>query len=182
MPVYLTAVFPKFREEGRMLISKLALCCSVPNLWRGRVGALQTNSVLFAERMGTAPMHNAAPLPAGPLHLTESVDGSIIAMHSISHKIFFLPNRQLNLGACFPHLLFALCFYEFELNTAVKIICYLICVSVGIKADVFFLLMRKWANQYWQTPCLNVSEHLNISSWDSQHCKWASKQTKHTNQ
>ena len=127
-------------------------------------------------------MHNAAPLPAGLLHLTESVDGSIIAMHSISHKIFFLPNRQLNLGACFSHLLFALCFYEFELNTAVKIICYLICVSVGIKADVFFLLMRKWANQYWQTPCLNISEHLNISSWYSQHCKWASKQTKHTNQ
>ena len=75
---------------------------------------MQTNSVLFAERMGTAPMHNAAPLPAGLLHLTESVDGSIIAMHSISHKIFFLPNRQLNLGACFPHLLFALYFYEFE--------------------------------------------------------------------
>ena len=78
------------------------------------------------------------------------------------HIRSFLPNRQLNLGACFPHLLFALCFYEFELNTAVKIICYLICVSVGIKADVFFLLMRKWANQYWQTPCLTASQHLKI--------------------
>ena len=105
MPVYLTAVFPKFREEGRISTNiqrQLALCCSVPNLWRGRVGALQTNSVLFAERMGTAPMHNAAPLPAGLLHLTESVDGSIIAMHSISHKIFFCQTANLILVLVSP--------------------------------------------------------------------------------
>ena len=75
---------------------------------------MQTNAVLFAERMGTAPMHNAAPLPAGPLHLTESVDGSIIAMHSISHKIFFCQTANLILVLVSPHLLFALYFYEFE--------------------------------------------------------------------
>ena len=142
---------------------KLALCCSVPNLWRGRVGAVETNSVLFAERMGTAPMHNAAPLPAGLWHLTESVDGSIIAMPSISHNIFS-PNRQRNGGACFPHLLFALYFYEFEPRSQSNLLSDL-CVSVGIKADISFLLRRKWANQYWQTPCLNISEQLNISNW-----------------
>ena len=106
-------------------------------------GWVQCNAVLFAG-MGTAPMHNAAPLPAGLWHLLEGVDGSIIPMHFISHNIS-LPNRQHNGGACFPHLLFAL--YFMSQNPAVKIICYLICVCVGIKADVFFLLMRKWANQ-----------------------------------
>ena len=57
-------------------------------------GWVQCNAVLFAG-MGTAPMHNAAPLPAGLWHLTESVDGSIIAMHSISLKIFFFQTANL---------------------------------------------------------------------------------------
>ena len=127
----------------------------------GEEGWVQTNAVLFAERMGTAPMHNAALLPAGPLHLTESVDGSIIAMHSISHKIFFCQTANLILVLVSPT--FSLLCIFMSLNTAVKIIGYLICVSVGIKADISFLLMRKWANQYWQTLCLNISEHLNIS-------------------
>ena len=75
-------------------------------------GWVQCNAVLFAG-MGTAPMHNAAPLPAGLWHLLEGVDGSIIPMHFISHNISS-SNRQRNGGACFPHLLFALYFYEFE--------------------------------------------------------------------
>ena len=61
----------------------------------GEEGWVQTSAVLFAERMGTAPMHNAAPLPAGLWHLTESVDGSIIAMHSLSLKIFFFQTVNL---------------------------------------------------------------------------------------
>ena len=106
MPVYLTAVFPKYREEGRMSISKTSQLCAAVfqiSVEEGWVHCKPVHCYLQrGQELHQCIMQHLFLQASG---ISQKAWMAQLLQCILFHlRSFFFPNCQLNGGACFYEL------------------------------------------------------------------------------